>query len=88
VGNKPFFNIVRMTHIIPVGRFTKQYVNYIIHYFKRPSRPGRDTLPSLSRSFAGTAPHPENYFSSRYRLIPLFFILLSNCTASVLSVQV
>ena len=87
VGNKSFFNIVSLTHIIPVGRFTEQYINYIIHYFKRPSRPWRDTLPDLSRSFAGTAPHPENYFSSRYRLIPLFLIFPSNRTASDRSEQ-
>ena len=60
MGDKPFFNIVGLTHIVTVGRFTKQYVNQIFHNFKRPSRLGRDTLPGLSRSFAGTAPHPEN----------------------------
>ena len=53
VGNKSFFYIVRLTHIIPVGSFTEQYVNYIFHNFKRPSRPRRDTLPGLSRSFGG-----------------------------------
>ena len=64
VSGKSFFNIVRLTHIIPVGSYTEQYVNNIFHYFKRPSRFGRDTLPDLSRSFAGTAPHPDTTICS------------------------
>lgn len=57
--DKSFLNIVRLTNIILAQRFTIQYVNNKFHHFMRPSRHRRDTLPGLSRSSAGTAPHPE-----------------------------
>jgi hypothetical protein len=64
MSGKSFFNIVGLTHIIPVGSYTEQYINHIFHNFRRPSRLGRDTLPGLSRSFAGTAPHPDTIICS------------------------